>query len=123
MAWTLLVIAGLLEIVWAMAFKYADGFTRAWPTAIGITTAALSFVLLSLALKSLPVGTAYAVWVGIGTVGAFVAGIILFDESISWLRIASVALIVGGPDRPEAVVGLSRGPDTAAPAARRGAAG
>ena len=100
MAWTLLVIAGLLEIVWAMAFKYADGFTRAWPTAIGITTAAVSFVLLSLALKSLPVGTAYAVWVGIGALGVAAAGIAIAGDSMSPLRLGFLALILIG------VVGL-----------------
>ena len=69
MAWTILIGAGLLEIVWAIALKFADGFTRFWPSAIRLAAAVMSFVMLSLALKSLPVGTAYAVWVGIGVIG------------------------------------------------------
>lgn len=96
MAWLLLVLAGLLEIVWAMAFKYADGFTRAGPSVLGIAAAALSFVLLPLALRSLPVGTAYAVWVGIGAVGVAVAGIILAGDAASPLRLACLALIIIG---------------------------
>jgi quaternary ammonium compound-resistance protein SugE len=69
MAWLLLVSAGLLEIVWAVALKYTGGFTRLWPSVIGVTSAVVSFAMLASALKSLPVGTAYAVWVGIGAVG------------------------------------------------------
>ncbi|WP_238927905.1 quaternary ammonium compound efflux SMR transporter SugE [Achromobacter xylosoxidans] len=96
MTWIILVLAGLFEIVWAVGLKYTYGFTRLMPSLVTVGGMLISFWLLALAMKTLPLGTAYAVWVGIGTVGAFVAGIILFDESISWLRIASVALIVVG---------------------------
>ena len=96
MAWTILIGAGLLEIVWAIALKYADGFTRFWPSAIGLTAAVASFVMLSVALKSLPVGTAYAVWVGIGVLGVAIAGVIALGESTSVLRLAFLALILVG---------------------------
>ncbi|MFM9895888.1 quaternary ammonium compound efflux SMR transporter SugE [Achromobacter xylosoxidans] len=96
MTWIILVLAGLFEIVWAVGLKYTHGFTRLMPSLVTVGGMLISFWLLALAMKTLPLGTAYAVWVGIGTVGSFVAGIILFDESISWLRIASVALIVVG---------------------------
>ena len=96
MAWTVLVGAGLLEIVWAIALKHADGFTRFWPSAIGIAAAVVSFVMLSTALKSLPVGTAYAVWVGIGALGVAITGIIAFGESASLLRVGLLALILIG---------------------------
>jgi quaternary ammonium compound-resistance protein SugE len=96
MAWTVLVGAGLLEIVWAIALKYADGFTRFWPSAIGLAAAVVSFVLLSMALKSLPVGTAYAVWVGIGALGVAITGIIALGESASLLRLGLLALILIG---------------------------
>jgi len=96
MNWIILVLAGLFEVVWAVGLKYTQGFTR--PAASVITVAGMiaSVWLLALAMKSLPLGTAYAVWVGIGTIGAFVAGIVLFGESAGGLRIASVALIVAG---------------------------
>jgi quaternary ammonium compound-resistance protein SugE len=100
MAWFLLVGAGLLEIVWAIALKYADGFTRFWPSAIGISAAVVSFVMLAMALKSLPVGTAYAVWVGIGALGVALAGIVALGESASPVRLSLLALILIG------VVGL-----------------
>jgi quaternary ammonium compound-resistance protein SugE len=96
MGWVLLVAAGLLEIVWATALKHADGFTRPVPSAIGIATAAASFYLLALALKSLPVGTAYAAWVGIGTAGVAVAGIVAFGEPASPARLGCLALILAG---------------------------
>jgi quaternary ammonium compound-resistance protein SugE len=96
LAWTILIGAGLLEIVWAIALKYADGFTRFWPSAIGLTAAVASFVMLSVALKSLPVGTAYAVWVGIGVLGVAIAGVIALGESTSVLRLAFLALILIG---------------------------
>jgi quaternary ammonium compound-resistance protein SugE len=96
MAWTVLVGAGLLEIVWAIALKHADGFTRFWPSAIGIAAAVVSFVLLSTALRTLPVGTAYAVWVGIGALGVAITGIIAFGESASLLRVGLLALILIG---------------------------
>ena len=96
MTWIILVLAGLFEIVWAVGLKYTEGFTRLWPSVVTVAGMLISFWLLALAMKSLPLGTAYAVWVGIGTIGAFVAGIVLFGESASWLRIASVAFIVLG---------------------------
>lgn len=96
MAWFLLIGAGLLEIVWAVALKYTGGFTRFWPSVIGITAAVVSFVMLSMALKSLPVGTAYAVWVGIGALGVALAGIV----AASLTRLSLLALILIG------VVGL-----------------
>ncbi|NUO76164.1 MAG: multidrug efflux SMR transporter [Lysobacter sp.] len=96
MAWALLVGAGLLEIVWAIALKQSEGFARSWPSAIGLGAAIASFALLALALKWLPVGTAYAVWVGIGTVGVAIAGIVAFGEPASAARLLCLALIVGG---------------------------
>lgn len=96
MAWLLLVGAGLLEVIWAIALKQAGGFTRLWPSVTGITAAVVSFIMLSLALKSLPVGTAYAVWVGIGALGVAIAGIVVFGDSASPLRLALLALIVIG---------------------------
>lgn len=96
MAWLILTSAGLLEIVWAIALKHADGFTRLWPSVIALATAWLSFALLSFALKSLPVGTAYAVWVGIGAVGVAVVGILLLGEGVSPLRLSFLAMITIG---------------------------
>lgn len=96
MAWFLLIGAGLLEIVWAIALKQTGGFTRLWPSVIGVSAAVISFVMLTFALKSLPVGTAYAVWVGIGAVGVAIAGIVAFGESASPTRMALLGLIVIG---------------------------
>ena len=96
MAWTMLFGAGLLEIVWAIALKHTGGFTRFWPSAIGVTAAVASFVMLSSALKSLPVGTAYAVWVGIGALGVALAGMVALGESASLPRLAFLALILIG---------------------------
>ena len=96
MAWVYLAVAGLFEIVWAIALKYADGFTRLWPSAIAIVGMLLSVVLLELSLRTLPVGTAYAVWTGIGTVGAAVLGMILFQEPATPIRIGCIGLIVCG---------------------------
>lgn len=96
MAWIMLVGAGLLEVVWALALKEAGGFTRFWPSAIGITSAVVSFVMLSAAFKTLPVGTAYAVWVGIGALGVALAGILVLGESASPARLAGLALILSG---------------------------
>ncbi|MGH6913815.1 MAG: DMT family transporter [Geminicoccales bacterium] len=96
MAWSILIGAGLLEIVWATTLKHSDGFTRFWPSAIGLAAAIISFVLLSIALKSLPVGTAYAVWVGIGALGVALAGIVALDESASPLRLGFLMLILVG---------------------------
>ncbi|WP_427185044.1 quaternary ammonium compound efflux SMR transporter SugE [Bordetella bronchialis] len=96
MTWVILVLAGLCEIVWAVGLKFTDGFTRILPSAITIVGMVASVWLLAIAMRTLPLGTAYAVWVGIGTVGAFIAGVILFGETMGWLRLASVALIVVG---------------------------
>lgn len=96
MAWTLLIAAGLLEIVWAVALKDAEGFSRLWPSVIGITAAWISFALLTLALRTLPVGTAYAVWTGIGVLGVAVVGILAHDESASVARLALLTLILVG---------------------------
>jgi quaternary ammonium compound-resistance protein SugE len=96
MKWIILVIAGLLEVVWAVGLKYTEGFTRTWPTLL--TSAAMlgSIVLLGIAMKDLPVGAAYGIWVGIGAVGAAIMGVVLFGESLSALKIASLVLIVTG---------------------------
>lgn len=96
MSWIILVIAGLLEVVWAIGLKYTHGFTRLTPSVITVTAMIVSIVLLSWAMRSLPVGTAYAVWTGIGAVGAAITGILLLGESASMARIASLALIVCG---------------------------
>lgn len=96
MAWALLVLAGLLEIVWATAIKQADGFTRLWPSVVGIGAAAISFVLLSAALRQLPVGTAYAVWVGIGALGVACAGVVAYGDTASPARLAFLLLILTG---------------------------
>ena len=96
MSWIILVIAGLLEVVWAIGLKYTHGFTRLTPSVITLTAMIVSIVLLSWAMRSLPGGTAYAVWTGIGAVGAAITGILLLGESASLARIASLALIVAG---------------------------
>jgi quaternary ammonium compound-resistance protein SugE len=95
-AWMILLGAGLLEIVWAIALKHSGGFTRLWPSVIGVSSAVGSFCMLSSALKSLPVGTGYAVWVGIGTLGVAIAGIVALGESASPLRLGCLALILVG---------------------------
>ncbi|MBZ5488374.1 quaternary ammonium compound efflux SMR transporter SugE [Halomonas aquamarina] len=96
MSWIILFIAGLLEIGWAIGLKYSEGFTKLWPTAWTVFSLAASFLLLGLALKTLPVGTAYAIWVGIGAVGTAVLGIVLFGESVGVLKLVSLTLIVAG---------------------------
>lgn len=96
MSWLILFIAGLLEVVWAVGLKYTHGFSRLVPSVITIVAMIASMALLSWAMKSLPVGTAYAVWTGIGAVGASITGILLLGESASPMRIASLALIVMG---------------------------
>jgi len=96
MAWIYLVVAGLFEIGWAIGLKYTDGFTRPLPTALTVASMVISIGLLGLALKSLPVGTAYAIWTGIGTVGTVALGIVLLGESASALRLACIGLIVAG---------------------------
>ena len=96
MAWLLLIVAGLCEIVWAIGLKYAEGFTRFWPSVVTVAAMLVSIVLLGYAMKSLPVGTSYAVWVGVGAVGTAALGIVLLGESASPGRLASLGLIVAG---------------------------
>lgn len=96
MAWIALFIAGLFEVGWAIGLKYTDGFTRLVPTLLTLASMVVSLGLLGIALKSLPVGTAYAVWTGVGTVGTAVLGMILFGESTAALRMACIGLIVAG---------------------------
>ena len=96
MAWIILVVAGLFEIGWAIGLKYTEGFTRLWPTVWTIVSMMLSVWLLGLALRSLPVGTAYTVWTGVGAAGTVLLGIVLFDEPATVARLACVALIVAG---------------------------
>lgn len=96
MAWVYLVIAGLFEITWAIGLKYADGFTKLVPSVITIVGMILSVILLGLALRELPVGTGYAVWTGIGTVGAAILGMILFNEPATAIRLGCIALIIVG---------------------------
>lgn len=96
MAWFALIMAGLLEIGWALGLKYSEGFTRLWPSVATVAAVALSFVFMSIALKSVPFGTVYAVWTGIGAVGTVAVGIVLFQESADPVRLACLALIVTG---------------------------
>jgi quaternary ammonium compound-resistance protein SugE len=96
MSWLILLIAGLLEVVWAIGLKYTQGFTRLTPSIITVTAMIASVVLLSWAMKSLPVGTAYAIWTGIGAVGAAITGMVLLGESASPARLLSLGLIVAG---------------------------
>jgi quaternary ammonium compound-resistance protein SugE len=96
MAWVLLIIAGLLEVVWAYAMKQSAGFTKPVPSIITFIAMAASFWLLSSAMKSLPLGTAYTIWTGIGAVGAFVIGVTFLGESIHPMRILAAILILGG---------------------------
>ena len=94
--WVILIIAGLFEILWAIGLKYTDGFTKLTPSILTILSMLVSIWLLSISLKTLTLGTAYAVWVGIGTVGTVIAGIILFNDSINLLRIISILFIILG---------------------------
>jgi quaternary ammonium compound-resistance protein SugE len=96
MPWALLVVAGFLEVGWAIGLKYTEGFTRPWPSVFTVGCMAASVVLLGVAMKSLPVGTSYAVWVGIGAVGTAILGIVLFSEPATPGRLASLSLIVAG---------------------------
>ncbi|WKV97802.1 quaternary ammonium compound efflux SMR transporter SugE [Pseudomonas sp. H22_DOA] len=96
MSWIILFCAGLFEVGWAVGLKYTDGFSRPLPTALTIAAMAISLGLLGLAMKELPLGTAYAIWTGVGAVGTVIAGIILFGESMALIRLASVALIITG---------------------------
>ncbi|GGD49176.1 QacE family quaternary ammonium compound efflux SMR transporter [Erythrobacter arachoides] len=96
MAWFILFVAGLLETVWAYSMKLSDGFTRPGPAAVTIVAMIFSFGLLAVAMKSLPLGTAYTVWTGIGAIGAFVVGIVLLGEAVTPLRVLAAVLIVSG---------------------------
>ena len=96
MAWVYLLIAGLLEIVWAYFMKQSEGFTRLWPSLATLGFMVVSFALLSLAMKSLPMGTAYVIWTGIGAVGAFIVGVVLLGESLTLMRVVAALLVVAG---------------------------
>ncbi len=96
MAWVYLTIAGILEIVWASFMKQSDGFTKLIPSIITVVTMMASFGLLSIAMKTLPLGTAYTIWVGIGAVGAFIVGVIFLGEQASIMRMVAAALIIAG---------------------------
>jgi quaternary ammonium compound-resistance protein SugE len=96
MNWFILVVAGLFEVGWAIGLKYTEGFTRLWPTIWTILSMAISLGLLGIAMKSLPIGTAYAVWVGIGAVGTAILGIIFLNEPTNSMRLFSLGLIVAG---------------------------
>jgi quaternary ammonium compound-resistance protein SugE len=96
MAWVYLLIAGLLEILWAIGLKHTDGFSRLIPSLATVVTMVVSMILLAISLKTIPVGTGYAVWTGIGTVGTAIAGMILFGESRDLTRLFCIALIVAG---------------------------
>ena len=96
MNWLILFVAGLFEVAWAIGLKYTDGFTRLWPSVATVAAMVVSVVLLGIAMKTLPVGTAYAVWVGIGAVGTAILGMVLLGEAANAGRIVSLALIVAG---------------------------
>ena len=96
MSWILLTLAGIFEIGWAIGLKYTEGFTKPIPTALTATAMLISIVLLGLAVRNLPMGTAYAIWTGIGTVGTVILGIVLFAEPITAMRLGCIALIVTG---------------------------
>ena len=96
MHWFLLVLAGLLEVGWAIGLKSSHGFTRFWPSVATLVLMALSFFLLASALKHLPIGTAYAVWTGIGAAGTFLIGVAVFGDALHWGRVLGVLMIVGG---------------------------
>ena len=95
-AWLALLAAGLLEVAWALGLKYSDGFTKFWPSALTLMAIALSFGLMALALRSLPFGTAYAVWTGIGAAGSIIVGMLMFSEPTDPVRIFCLTLIVAG---------------------------
>ncbi|MBF8780814.1 quaternary ammonium compound efflux SMR transporter SugE [Pseudomonas fulva] len=96
MSWIILFFAGLFEVGWAVGLKYTDGFSKPLPTVLTVAAMAVSLGLLGLAVKELPLGTAYAIWTGVGAVGTVIAGIILFGESMALVRLVSVALIIAG---------------------------
>jgi quaternary ammonium compound-resistance protein SugE len=96
MAWGLLVLAGIFEVAWAIGLKYTEGFTRPWPTVGTVVAMIISLALLGVAMKTLPVGTSYAVWVGVGAIGTAILGIALFGESANAGRLISLGLILAG---------------------------
>ena len=96
MAWIFLLLAGVLEVVWAFLMKASDGFTKPWPTIGTIAFMIVSFGLLSMAMRTLPLGTAYTIWTGIGAVGAFVVGVVVLGEQLSLMRVLAAVLIVSG---------------------------
>ena len=96
MAWTYLLIAGVFEIIWATGLKYTDGFTQWWPSVVTVVSMGISMWFMALALRSIPMGTAYAIWTGIGAVGVAIMGMILFNESRDALRLLCILIIVGG---------------------------
>ncbi|KFC66655.1 MULTISPECIES: DMT family transporter [unclassified Massilia] len=96
MAWILLLLAGLFEVVWAVAMKQSHGFTRLWPSIITLVGSIASFLLLSWAMRSIPLGTAYTIWTGIGAVGAFVVGVAVLGEQLNTMRVVAAVLIVSG---------------------------
>ncbi len=96
MAWIFLLFAGVLEIVWAFSMKQSNGFTRLWPSVITLVAMIASFGLLAAAMRTLPLGTAYTIWTGIGAVGAFIVGVVFLGEHLSLMRIAAAVLIVSG---------------------------
>ena len=96
MAWVALFFAGLLEVVWASSMKLSDGFTRLWPSVVTLAAMAASFALLAWSMKTLPLGTAYTIWTGIGAVGAFVIGVLIMNEALTLTRVVAALMIVGG---------------------------
>src|SRR5262245_26667245 len=96
MAWSCLLLAGLLEIIWTLGLKYSDGFTRFWPSVVTLAASAASLALLSFSLKAVPYGTAYDIWTGIRAVGTVIVGIIVFGETVNAARLGCLALIFGG---------------------------
>jgi quaternary ammonium compound-resistance protein SugE len=96
MAWVLLLVAGVLEVVWAFTMKLSQGFTRLGPTVVTLLAMLASFALLSISMKTLPLGTAYTVWTGIGAVGAFIVGIVVLNEPVTFVRVVAASLIVSG---------------------------
>ncbi|MXN17822.1 QacE family quaternary ammonium compound efflux SMR transporter [Pseudooceanicola sp. GBMRC 2024] len=96
MAWVLLAVAGCLEIVWALAMKTSEGFTRIWPTTIMVVALVASLGLLAVAMRSLPLGTSYMVWTGIGAIGTFIAGVLLFGEAMSLSRLVAAGFVLVG---------------------------
>ncbi|AHB49452.1 membrane protein [Hyphomicrobium nitrativorans NL23] len=96
MAWLMLIVAGVFEVGWAFSMKQSDGFTRLWPSVITVVLMAISIVLLAAAMRSLPLGTAYTVWTGIGAIGAFLVGIVVLSEPATALRMLAAVLIVSG---------------------------